>query len=103
MSALLGSRMMRVNVEASVRMPDGRTVTASGVKLAAVGSPAPVDDRPSATIGFGSVRWRGKLYWFDDTQRLIVAHLWEAWEAGEPFVAQSTLLDVAEVRGRSVR
>jgi hypothetical protein len=63
----------------------------------------PDDDGPTASVGFASIRWRGKLYWFTAEQRLIVAHLWEAMEAGEPFVMAGTLLAVADVRAERVR
>jgi hypothetical protein len=89
---------IRISSEASVRLPNGREVRVGGTRRVEIEPAAPADDRPTATVGFGSVRWKGKLYWFTSTdQRMIVAHLWQAAEAGEPFVPAAALLDAADL------
>jgi hypothetical protein len=90
------SNQLKIEAEARVRLPDGREVVTSKSRTVPIAVP-PETDKPTATVGYGSVRWKGKLYWFTSVQqRLIVAHLWEAWENGSPFVPGRALLDQAD-------
>jgi hypothetical protein len=83
-----------LTIEASVKMPDGRMVAHVGPMTSAL---PPDGDGPTHGPGFVSVRYRGQLYWFTPLQRLIVAHLWEAWENGSPFVDAKSLCEAADV------
>lgn len=54
--------------------------------------------RPGVTHGadFAAVSWYGTLYTFTKKQRIIVASLWAAWEAGYHWLTQERLLEDAE-------
>jgi len=67
------------------------------------GGAAAASPEPQHSRDFASVKARGKLYTFTRTQRLIVAHLWEAWENDTPFVGQRTLLSEADCSGLRLR
>jgi hypothetical protein len=45
---------------------------------------------------FACVRWNGRVYSITPKQRRIVAVLWQAWEAGAPFVSGAYLLERAD-------
>lgn len=54
------------------------------------------NEEPRAGDDYATVTWRGTVYTFTPKQRSVVAALWMAWKRGVPFVAQQTLLEVAE-------
>lgn len=45
---------------------------------------------------FASINWRGAVYKFTKTQRIVVKELWEAFERGTPELSQEYLLEKAE-------
>lgn len=52
---------------------------------------------------FASVNWFGKIYSFTRPQAEIVGALWRAWKDGNPFLAQQTLLNIADSDGMRLR
>lgn len=59
--------------------------------------------RASHGPGFASVDWYGTVYTFTPKQRAIVAALWQAWESGDLYVAEPTLLRIADSCGDRIR
>lgn len=55
------------------------------------------------SIDFASVQWFGTRYQFSETQRSIIAVLWNAWERGTPDVHGRTLLREADSYAEDLR
>jgi hypothetical protein len=58
--------------------------------------PSGSSGRPAPGPGFASVDWYGTVYTFTPKQRAVVAALWQAWESGDLYVAEPTLLRIAD-------
>ncbi len=95
----------RVELELSVSVPIAPSDSPPR-KQATPPTPDAAPDPASSSShsrDFASVNWRGTVYTFTPTQRLVVAALWQAREDGHPFMSQEALLDAAESDGRKLR
>lgn len=65
-------------------------------RLAKKDAPAVGPPTISHSVDFASVSWRGDVYSFSPKQRIIIAALWRAMEAGHHYVGKDALLVEAE-------
>lgn len=69
----------------------------------ATGFNEPPAGAASHSSDFASVNWFGQIYTFTKPQQKVVAALWSAWEQGNPFLSQASLLAVAGSNGLRLR
>lgn len=97
--------MVKQPLDGVARIVDGRAEVTLYLKVDP-GGQHDIDRDGSAiqhTEDYASFRWRGQLFAFTATQRIIVKYLHDAYERGTPFVGQASLLEVAGASGQRLR
>ena len=79
-------------------------ITPTAAIAAAVPATERMEQAPAChSKDWATVNWFGVTYTFSPRQRPVIAALWTAWQEGNPFLSQETLLELAESDSMRVR